>query len=224
MTPKSKGQTLLENAYKLATPQDSKVYYNEFAETYDAEYAHDLGWEYPNAIANLYWEHAGPHHAPIADIGCGTGLVAQAMAIGPDQIDGIDISEEMLAISRRKALYRRTIQADLMANLEPIKNAYGAVVSAGTFTSGHVGPQALESLLDIARPDALFIIGVNKAFYLEADFDPVIRDLETRGAIAALKLVEIPMYNKAGHDHSSDKAIALCFRKKSVSERKANRM
>ena len=104
-----------------------------------------------------------------------------------------------------------------MANLGPIKNAYGAVVSAGTFTSGHVGPQALESLLDIARPDALFIIGVNKAFFLEADFEPVIRDLEARGAIAALKLVEIPMYNKAGHDHSSDKAYALCFRKKSVS-------
>ncbi len=216
MTAKSKGQTLLENAYKLATPQDNTAYYDEFAETYDAEFAQALGWEYPNAIATLYREYAGPHHVSIADIGCGTGLVAQALAIGPDQIDGIDISQEMLAISRRKALYRKTIQADLMDDPGPIKNAYGAVVSAGTFTSGHVGPQALESLLDIARPDALFIIGVNKAFYLDADFDPVIRDLQTRGAISDLTLIEIPMYNITGHDHSSDRAYALCYRKQLI--------
>ena len=44
MTQKSKGQTLLENAYKLETPQDNKVYYDEFAETYDTEFAEALGW------------------------------------------------------------------------------------------------------------------------------------------------------------------------------------
>ena len=214
MTAKSKGQTLLENAHKLATPQDNKVYYDEFAETYDAEFAHALGWEYPNAIATLYRERATRDHVPIADIGCGTGLVAEALTISPDQIDGIDISEEMLAIARNKSLYRKTIQADLMADLGPIKNAYGAVVSAGTFTSGHLGPAPIERLLDIARPDALFVIGVNKAFYIQADFDPVIRELEARGAITDLKLVDVPMYNKAGHDHSSDRAYALCYRKK----------
>ena len=214
MTAKSKGQTLLENAHKLATPQDNKVYYDEFAETYDAEFAHALGWEYPNAIATLYREQATTDHVPIADIGCGTGLVAEALTISPDQIDGIDISEEMLAIARNKSLYRKTIQADLMADLGPIKNAYGAVVSAGTFTSGHLGPAPIERLLDIARPDALFVIGVNKAFYIQADFDPVIRELEARGAITDLKFVDVPMYNKAGHDHSSDRAYALCYRKK----------
>lgn len=214
MTSKSKGQTLLENAYKLATPQDNKAYYNEFAETYDAEFANALGWEYPNAIATVYREHADPDHLPIADTGCGTGLVAEALGFTPDHIDGVDISEEMLTTSRSKSLYRKTIQADLMADLAPIKNNYGAVVSAGTFTSGHLGPDPLERLLDIARPGALFVIGVNKAFYLEASFDTVIRDLEARGAITDLRVIEVPMYNKAGHDHSSDKAYALCYRKR----------
>ncbi len=214
MTSKSKGQTLLENAYKLATPQDNKVYYDEFAETYDSEFARALGWEYPNAIATVYREYADPDHLPIADIGCGTGLVAEALEINPDQIDGIDISEEMLAISRKKSLYRKTIQADLMADLTPIKNDYGAVVSAGTFTSGHLGPDPLRSLLDIARPGALFIIGVNKAFYLEAGFETVIRDLEECGTITDLRMIEVPMYNKVGHDHSSDTAFALSYRKR----------
>ncbi|SLN62016.1 Methyltransferase domain protein [Roseovarius albus] len=214
MKSKSKGQTLLENAYKLATPTDNKAYYNEFAETYDAEFANALGWEYPNAIATVYRENADSDHLPIADIGCGTGLVAEALGFKPDHIDGIDISEEMLATPRKKSLYRKTIQADLMGDHAPIKNDYGAVVSAGTFTSGHVGPDPLERLLDIGRSGALFVIGVNRAFYLEAGFDPVIRDLEARGSITDLRVTEVPMYNKAGHDHSSDKAFALCYRKR----------
>jgi len=214
MTSKSKGQTLLENAYKLATPQDNKAYYNEFARTYDAEFADALGWEYPNAIAAVYREHANADDLPIADIGCGTGLVAEALGCMPEQIDGIDISAEMLAAAQSKSLYRNTILADLLADLAPIKNDYGAVVSAGTFTSGHLGPEPLEHLLDIARPGALFVIGVNKAFYLKVGFDTVIRDLETSSAITNLRVIEVPMYNKAGHDHSSDTAYAICYRKR----------
>lgn len=214
MTAKSKGQTLLEDAYKLATPQDNKAYYNEFAETYDAEFADALGWEYPIAIARVFREYANADDLPIADIGCGTGLVAEALGCKPEQIDGIDISQEMLTAARSKSLYRNTILADLMADLAPIKNNYGAVVSAGTFTSGHLGPEPLEQLLNIARPRALFVIGVNKAFYLKGGFDPVIRDLEIKGSITDLGVIEIPMYNKAGHDHSSDTAYAICYRKR----------
>lgn len=214
MTSKSKGQTLLENAYKLETPQDNKSYYDEFAETYDAEFAEALGWEYPNAIASVFREHSTSDDLPIADIGCGTGLLAAALKCKPDHIDGIDISQAMLAEARRKSLYRATILADLMGDVAPIMNDYGAVVSAGTFTSGHLGPEPLETLLCIARPGALFVIGVNKAFYLKAGFDPVLRGLDERAAITDLNVVEVPMYNKPGHDHSSDTAYALCYRKR----------
>lgn len=214
MISKSKGQSLLENAYRLATPADNKSYYNAFAETYDAEFANALGWEYPNAIAKAYHDLASSDDLPIADIGCGTGLVAVALDCAQDQIDGIDISEEMLATADSKCLYRQTILADLMGDITSIKNDYGAVVSAGTFTSGHLGPEPLERLLDIARPGALFVIGVNKAFYLEAGFDPVIRDLDARKAITDLKVIEVPMYNKTGHDHSDDRAYAICYRKR----------
>ncbi len=213
---KSKGQSLLENAYKLATPQDNQAHYDEFAETYDHKFANALGWEYPNAIAAVYREHAAEADLPIADIGCGTGLVAEALSCKLDQIDGIDISEEMLVQARNKSLYRKTIHADLMDDLAPIKNDYGAVVSAGTFTSGHLGPEPLEPLLDIARPGGLFVIGVNLNFYVKAGFDPVLRDLEARGALTELTVIEVPMYNRVGHDHSSDKAYAVCYRKRAT--------
>jgi len=217
MTPKSKGQTLLENAYRLETPQDNKAYYDAFASTYDSDFAEALGWQYPEAIASAYRKHARADDLPIADIGCGTGLVAEALTCSPNDIDGIDISEEMLAQAREKSLYRAVFLADLMGDLTPIKNGYGAVVSAGTFTSGHLGPAPLEPLLDIARPGALFVIGVNKAFYLKADFDTVIGRLEARRAIAELKVIEVPMYDNPSHDHSTDRAYALCYRKAVIS-------
>ena len=213
MTKKSAGQSLLENAYKLATPDDNAQYYDAFASTYDMEFADELGWHYPAAIAEIYRDACTTIDSPIADIGCGTGLVASALDFPREQIDGVDISAEMLRIAKEKHLYRALYEVDLTKSVDQIANDYGAVLSAGTFTSGHLGPEPLEALLDIARNDALFVIGVKKAFYREAGFEPVLRDLEARGLIKHLKVAEVPMYAKAGHDHSADTAFALVYRK-----------
>ncbi len=213
MTEKSVGQTLLENAYKLSTPEDNVDYYDAFASSYDTDFADTLGWHYPAAIAVAYRDAATANDIPIADIGCGTGLVASALNFPREQIDGIDISPEMLRIAEEKKLYRSLYKVDLTKALDVIANGYGAVLSAGTFTSGHLGPEPLESLLHIARPNALFVIGVKKAFFQEAGFEPVLRDMESGGLIKDLQVAEVPMYAKAGHDHSSDTALALVYRK-----------
>ena len=213
MIEKSAGQSFLENAYRLSTPDDNARYYDVFASTYDTDFADALGWHYPAAIAAAYRDAATKTDTPIADIGCGTGLVASALNFPPEQIDGIDISAEMLRVSKEKKLYRSLYKVDLMKALDVISNDYGAVISAGTFTSGHLGPQPLENLLDIARPRALFVIGVKKMFFQEAGFEPVLRDMESRGRIKDLHVVEVPMYTKAGHDHTADTAYALVYRK-----------
>ena len=54
MANKDKGKELLENAYKLKTPADNISYYDEFAATYDSDFAQDMGWNYPRAIADIY--------------------------------------------------------------------------------------------------------------------------------------------------------------------------
>ena len=213
MIEKSAGQTLLENAYKLSTPDDNADYYDAFASTYDTDFAEVLGWQYPAAIAAAYRDAATKADRPIADIGCGSGLVASALNFPREQVDGIDISAEMLRVAEGKKLYRSLYKVDLTNSLSEIANDYGAVLSAGTFTSGHLGPEPLESLLDIARASALFVIGVKKAFFQEAGFEPVLRDMEARGLIKGLQVAEVPMYAKAGHDHSADTAFALVYRK-----------
>jgi predicted TPR repeat methyltransferase len=213
MIEKSAGQTLLEDAYKLSTPEDNVDYYDAFAATYDTDFADALGWHYPAAIAAAYRDAAGISDTPIADIGCGTGLVASALNLPREQVDGIDISDEMLRVAEEKRLYRSLYKVDLTKALDEIANDYGAVLSAGTFTSGHLGPEPLESLLDIARASALFVIGVKKAYFEEAGFEPVLRKMEAGGLIKDLQVAEVQMYAKAGHDHSADTAFALIYRK-----------
>ena len=213
MAEKSAGQTLLEQAYKLSTPDDNSDYYDAFASTYDSEFAGALGWQYPAAIAVAYRDAATKSDTPIADIGCGTGLVASALNLSRDQIDGIDISAKMLRVSEEKNLYRSLYRVDLTKSLDLIANDYGAVLSEGTFTFGHLGPEPLESLLNIARANALFVIGVKKVFFQEARFEPVLRKLESGGLIKDLQVAEVPMYAKSGHDHSADTAFALVYRK-----------
>ena len=213
MTEKSAVQSLLENAYKLSTPEDNADYYDAFASTYDTDFAGTLGWHYPAAIVAAYRNAETETDTPIVDIGCGTGLVASALNLPREQIDGVDISAEMLRVSEEKELYRSLYRVDLTKALDVIANDYGAVLSAGTFTSGHLGPEPLESLLDIARAHALFVIGVKKAFFQEAEFEPVLQDMKARGLIKDLQVAEVPMYAKAGHDHSADTAFALVYRK-----------
>ena len=211
MPPKHPGQSILENAYKLATPGDNAAYYDAFAATYDSDFVTQMGYQYPKAIADAYLRTATPADSPIADIGCGTGLVAAALALPDIPIDGMDISSEMLAIAAEKSLYRALNIVDLTSSLTP--NTYGAVLSSGTFTHGHLGPEPLRGLLDIARSGSLFIIGVNQHHFDAQDFSSVLDAMVTSGVITPVQTTEIMMYSKQGHAHSNDRALVLQYRK-----------
>ena len=90
---------------------------------------------------------------PVVDLGCGTGAVGRRLAeLGVTTVDGIDVSPEMLATASRTGAYRRTTVADLNDPPTGLNGLYAASVSAGTFTSGHVGPAAVPRLIQLLRP------------------------------------------------------------------------
>jgi SAM-dependent methyltransferase len=211
MPPKAPGQSILENAYRLATPGDNAAYYDVFAPTYDTDFVAQMGYQYPKAIADAYRRAATANDTPIVDIGCGTGLVAAELALPDAAIDGMDISPEMLAVAGQKALYRSLGIVDLTGPLAP--DTYGAVLSSGTFTHGHLGPQPLRGLLTIARPGALFIIGVNQHHFKAQNFAAVLDAMVAAGAITPVKLNTINIYSNPGHDHSNDRALIVKYRK-----------
>ena len=204
------GQSKLENAYRLKTPQDNASYYDDFAATYDNGFAAELGYRLPEIVAKTYLQMANVDDVPIADIGCGTGLIASQLA--GRIIDGMDISPGMLDVSRKRGGYRDLYQVDLTGDISTICNQYGAVLSSGTFTHGHLGPDHLVGLLKIARPAALFVVAVNAEHYKKLGFDTIVTRLQAESQVSDFKTSEIEIYEKRGHDHSGDTGMLLTWR------------
>ncbi len=204
------GKMLLEGAYGLATPADNLAYYRDFAARYDSDFALGLGYSYPATVARIYRDLATPGDTPVADIGCGTGLVGAEL--GGGVVDGMDISPEMLDIARGRGVYRALYEVDLTGDVSTLAAGYGAVISAGTFTHGHLGPQVLTALLGLARTGALFVIGVNAAHYRALGFEAELGRLQAGARIGAVSAVEVPIYDKAEHEHAGDRALVLSWR------------
>ena len=204
----------LNDAYAVETPDDNVNLYKKWANNYDQSFAQERGYNYPTHIAQVLHATSGPEDSPILDVGAGTGLVAQEiLKNGNYVIDAIDISEEMLAESSSKGIYRNHIQADLTHQLAIDSNIYGAIVSAGTFTHGHVGPKALRELLRIAKHKALFCIGVNATAFDHYGFGSAFAVLQAEGLISPLKFEKTNYYLDAKDQHTNDFGFTTIFRK-----------
>ena len=203
----------LEAAYALETPDDNRRLYADWAATYDAGFAADMDYQLPRMVGLIFCE-AFKGRGPVLDVGAGTGLVAQNIPIrGMLEIDGLDMSPEMLAVAAQKGLYRKTIEADLTQDLDIADGTYGAVVSSGTFTHGHVGPDALDELLRIARPGAIFVLAVNAEHFVARGFEAKLAMLEPH--IEALQKHDVNIYGaNADAGHKDDLSTIVAFRKR----------
>jgi len=80
----------------------------------------------------------------------------------------------MLNNARLKNCYSKIIEADLTKRLLINDNHYGAIVSAGTFTHGHVGPDVLDELLRVTRSGGLFVLTIHYKLYKKLDLIKII--------------------------------------------------
>ena len=207
-----RGTELLKGAYALDKPDDHLDYYREFAAYYDQSFADALGYIYPVAIADALGT-ARLAEGPVLDVGCGTGLVAEAIhKAQPDLvIHGVDLSPEMLDKARSKGHYAALFEADLTADISHLAGGYGALVSAGTFTLGHLGPAPLSPLLDHCLPGAMAIIGVNRQHFEAEGFEAALNKLHHDGRISLPRLNEVQIYDGCDADHAGDTAFVLQF-------------
>lgn len=200
----------LSDAYGLATPDDSRRLYRDWAESYDETFVAAHGYVYHQEIAALFVRLGGK--GPVLDVGCGTGVVGKALTARP--VDGLDISPEMLKAARKKGCYRELIEADLTATLPIPDAAYAGVISAGTFTEGHVGADALDELTRVAAPRALFVLGVNQRVYDELGFPQTLARLAANGVVEPARFETGRIYAPgAGHEHEDDQFLAAVFRR-----------
>ena len=204
----------LNDAYSVKTPEDNIKLYKVWASSYDDDFAKKNDYRSPVLISNYYDKYSNKNDVPVLDVGAGTGLIAEVMnKKNTIDIDAIDISPEMLESAKSKNCYNKLIEADLTKNLDIDNNYYGAIVSAGTFTHGHIGPNALDELLRVTKPSGLFVITIHSKVYVNQNFEQKFQDINDQ--ITDLTFHEEKAYgNNPDKDHGNDTVFITVFRKK----------
>lgn len=95
---------------------DDRLYAEKLFDNFAATYDETLERLNPQITAEFLRRH-GAAAGNVLDLGCGTGLAAQALKTADNTFDGADISANMLEAARRKGLYRELYQADAAALL-----------------------------------------------------------------------------------------------------------
>jgi len=214
--------TGLDDAYGLDTVDDARRLYRDWAATYDSEFVDLNGYVYGRRVAELLAEHfessAGKETPLVCDVGCGTGVVGVELTNrGRWIIDGLDLSTEMLDVAANKvdgnglAIYRNLIQVDLTQGSDLAIGGYDCVVSSGLFTHGHLGPEVVPAVVDLARRGGLVVLGVNHEFYAEAGFGQMFESLSREQQISDLAMIDIEIYTDAPEGHEGSLASVVIF-------------
>ncbi|MCM1324762.1 MAG: tetratricopeptide repeat protein [Acetobacter sp.] len=108
----------------------SKKLFDAFAESYDIT----MGKLEPQIIAK-FKELYGAVKGKVLDLGCGTGLAAEALGNAETVFNGVDVSAEMIAKARLKGVYNNLYQEDILTFLRnnPPALMYDLVIAFDVF-------------------------------------------------------------------------------------------
>jgi len=167
--------------YKLKTTEEVMKYYDEWGEK--NKYNKDMvEWNYtgPKETVEVFKKYSENKNILIFDAGCGTGLVGQELKkFGFNNFHGADLSQKLLD-TVPKNLYQKLIKVDLNKPISILNDFYGAVMCVGTFTFGHVKPQALDEFVRITKKGGLICFTINEGIYKEYGFDSKIDSLKKK--------------------------------------------
>lgn len=185
--PTPEAEALLKRAYSLSSQGDQAELYRDWAETYEEVMIGDLQYTSPRKCAALLAEHLHDRAARVLDVGCGTGLAGRELAaLGYTDVDGLDLSNDMLRVAGSHGIYRKLIEADLLKPLGIDDCSYGGAICTGTFTHAHVGAGCLGEIVRTLKAGAVFAFTVHRDVYKEMGFDARLAELTQQGDLKLL--------------------------------------
>ena len=209
----------LDKAYSVKTPEDSRRLYAEWASTYNETFIKANDYVYPRTIAQKFDELMPKSDLQtVVDIGCGTGAVGSYLAnLRPNlKITGFDISPEMLAEASKlkridgSPVYNDLIEVDLTAELP--KKSFDAMISAGTFTHGHLGAETFISLIALVRANGWLVIGINSKHFSSQGFGVALKNACDQGLITQAQFHNVQIYGPES-PHYGDLATIAIFQR-----------
>lgn len=158
-----------------AVPEPAPAYvealFDDYAPRFDAALVQRLGYETPQALAALIRVvRPGPRFATVLDLGCGTGLMGAELRAHAGLLVGVDLSEAMLALARKKQIYDRLVRGELLDWLAGLDALAGLVTASDVLNYTGALPPILTAVKARLSQSGLF------AFSLEThDGDDALR-------------------------------------------------
>jgi predicted TPR repeat methyltransferase len=178
---------ILQRAFDIKDQEECKDVYKDWANSYDSTMVGELKYSAPDSIAKSLQEFLPSRTASILDLGCGTGLVGSSLsALDYVNIDGVDFSEEMLAVADKLNVYGDLKLADLTKPTGIPSANYDAAVCAGLFTYGHLDSTCLEEIFRVIKKGGLFAAAIREQIYEEMGFLEKFTQWENSGQIKTL--------------------------------------
>jgi SAM-dependent methyltransferase len=182
----------LDKVYAAKTLVDLQGAYHEWADRYDTDML-STGYLHIPVIIGLVTRHVPRTDAAILDAGVGTGQVGSVLSIlGYNNLNGLDMSQAMLAKAEARKCYAELKRGVLGEKLDYSDKSFDAIISTGTFTTGHAPATAFDELVRILEPGGILMATFGTIVWEEQGFKSKLDELV---AMRVLKTVEItPIY------------------------------
>ncbi len=122
-----------------ATGAMPRAYVRTLFDQYDSRFDHELRdalhYRGPVLLSAAIGKVFGANRrfARVLDLGCGTGLMGEAIRGRAGELVGVDLSPAMLAVAERKRIYDRLVAGDLISFLETEDRPFDLIVAADVF-------------------------------------------------------------------------------------------
>lgn len=107
--------------------------FDGYAVSFDEHLLHQLKYEAPADLSDLIHQHCRSNSLDILDIGCGTGLMGAHLRSMAKTLVGVDLSQRMLDLAKRRAIYDSLICKEIVEFLADDGGKYDLIVSTDVF-------------------------------------------------------------------------------------------
>ena len=168
----------LKTVYSETSSLKLNKHYKKWSNSYDQDMK-EWGYAYPVQLKKILNKNLKLKKGiKILDAGCGTGYVAEALIeLKFKNIVGIDFSRAMLEIAKQKKIYFRLICQSLNETIKLRSNQFELVVCTGVLTSGHVGPNSIQELIRVVKPQGYFVCSIAESIFKKNGFKKEIENL-----------------------------------------------
>ncbi|MEM7195135.1 MAG: methyltransferase domain-containing protein [Pseudomonadota bacterium] len=182
------------------SPADKQERYDQWADSYESDLVEQLGYVAHIEVVARFCERVSDRNAAILDMGCGTGLVGDALRQeGYSSVDGADFSIEMLTIARERNVYDQIYQYDAITD-QPQLRTYDAIVSVGLFGFGPPHVKHLNNVLKYLQPGGSAFVTMNGKAWVEKSIESELQSIAADLSASLLDIQTIDYITKENID------------------------